>query len=171
MCAQYKYLIRWTLIFWHSRKLNEKPCDTSLASHFVLLQASPARLLGRFAPSALRTRILGCFAPFKFKKKCVSIDSKWSKTHKNAKIFLPLWRASCIAQRAAKRNITYHCGCFAPSGFALCARILSHFAPSGYLPHDTPRYDSKVNRVFILYPSVPSGKLNTITCTSIVPVY
>ena len=44
---------------------------TSLASHFVPLQASPAGLLGRFTPSgfALRARILGRFAPSKFSKK------------------------------------------------------------------------------------------------------
>ena len=41
---------------------------TSLASHFVPLQASPAGLLGRFAPLglALRARILDHFAPSGF---------------------------------------------------------------------------------------------------------
>ena len=93
--------------------------NTSLASHFVPLQASPAGLLGRFAPSKFS------------KKKCVSIDSKWSKTQKNAKKKLLLWRASRVAQRAAKR-LTYPCGRFAPSGFAFCARIVSRFYPSGF---------------------------------------
>ena len=80
---------------------------------------SVASLPRRFA---LCARILGRFAPSKFKKKSVSIDSKGSKTHKNAKKNLPLWRASRVAQRAqraAKRNLTYPCGRFAPSGFAL----------------------------------------------------
>ena len=43
-------------------------CITSLASHFVPLQANPARLLGRFAPMGfvLHTRILSHFAPSGF---------------------------------------------------------------------------------------------------------
>ena len=62
------------------------------------LRASPAGLLGRFAPSELRasrshSRSLCSLEIFQKKKKCVSIDSKWSKTHKNAKKkFTPLTR-------------------------------------------------------------------------------
>ena len=74
---------------------------TSLQTRTADLPASPAGLLGRFAPSgfalrarislALLTRVLR-FALTKIfeKKKCVSIDLKCSKTHKNAKkIFTP----------------------------------------------------------------------------------
>ena len=83
---------------------------------------------------------------------CVSIDSKWSKTHKNAKKDLPLWRALRLAQRAAKRNLTYPCGRFVPSGFALA--LLGRFAPSGfalrarYLSHVTPRVPRSVHAKF-----------------------
>ena len=40
--------------------------NTSPVSHFVHIQASPAGLLGRFAPLALCARILGRFAPSHF---------------------------------------------------------------------------------------------------------
>ena len=69
---------------------------TSLQARYADLPASPAGLLGRFAPSgfALRARISlallaynSRFALTKIfeKKKCVSIDSKCSETHRNAK--------------------------------------------------------------------------------------
>ena len=50
---------------------------TSLASHFVPLQASPAGLLGRFAPSELRalrlhSRTLRALEIFKKKKVCLN---------------------------------------------------------------------------------------------------
>ena len=75
---------------------------TSLQARYADLPASPAGLLGRFAPLgfALRARIslaslahVSRFALTKIfeKKKCVSIDSKCSETRKNAKkFFLPL---------------------------------------------------------------------------------
>ena len=72
-----------------------------------------------------------------------------------------------VAQRAAKCNLTNPCGRFAPSGFALRARILSRFAPSNfalallsrfapssfalrarYLPHNTPRVPRSVYAKF-----------------------
>ena len=72
--------------------------QTSLAGPFVPLQAIPARLLGHFAPSCLH---LARFARTRFaltkmfgRKKCISIDSKCSETHRNAKekifFFTPL---------------------------------------------------------------------------------
>ena len=89
---------------------------TSPASHFM-----PLRLALRGYSVASLPRRFALTKIFK-KKKCVSIDSKWSKTHRNAKRnFYPfdLLCALCVAQRAAKCNLTYPCGRFAPSGFAL----------------------------------------------------
>ena len=92
----------------------------------------------------------------------VSIDSKWSKTHRNAKKNCPfdslralrserrsttlptpavalLPRASCFALTfsvaslpRASRVALALLGRFAPSGFALRAHILSRFAPSAF---------------------------------------
>ena len=80
--------------------------NTSLASHFVPLQASPAGLLGRFAPSgfALSARILGRFAPSKFsKKKIVSqlTQNGLKRVKMQKKIFTPLTRFARSAASAA----------------------------------------------------------------------
>ena len=71
---------------------------TRPASHFVRLQASPVRvaLLAlcalRSHSRSLRSLAFRTSRSRKFsQKKCVSIDSKWSKMHRNAKKFLPLW--------------------------------------------------------------------------------
>ena len=94
------------------------------------------KLLCRFAPSALRARILGRFAPSKFKKKSVSHSTQNGLKHieMQKKIFYPFdsLHALRVAQRATKPNLTYPCGRFAPSGFALHVRILSRFAPLGF---------------------------------------
>ena len=111
----------------------------------ALRNYSVALLPKRFA---LRARILGRFVPSHFaltkifKKKSVPpINSEWSKTHRNAKNFYPFdsLRALRVAQQEAERNLTYPCGLFAPSGFALRA---------GYLPHDTPRVQRSVHAKF-----------------------
>ena len=78
------------------------------------LHASPAGLLGRFAPSgfalasrSLRSRTFRASRSQKFfeKNKCVSIDSKYSETHRNAKkkkIYpFDRLRASRVAQSAS----------------------------------------------------------------------
>ena len=90
---------------------------TSLQARSADLPASPAGLLGRFAPSgfALCARIslaslahVSRFALTKIfeKKKCVSIDSKCSETRKNAKknFFTPFdpLRASRVARSSRK---------------------------------------------------------------------
>ena len=87
--------------------------NTSLQARDADLPASPAGLLGRFAPSgfALPARIslaslarVSRFALTKIfeKKKCVSIDSKCSETRKNAKkIFYPFDRLR-VERRSAK---------------------------------------------------------------------
>ena len=95
-------LVRQLLTHW--LRLSHLPghyIHTSLQARSADLPASPAGLLGRFAPSgfALCARIslaslarVSRFALTKIfgKKKCVSIDSKCSETRKNAKkFFLP----------------------------------------------------------------------------------
>ena len=109
-------------------------------------------------------------------KKCVSIDSKWSKTHRNTKKnFTPLTHYALRAEHSERQSATVStpaiallsralrslCSLglrarilsrFVPSGFALA--LLGHFAPSGfglcarYLPHDTPRVRRSVHAKF-----------------------
>ena len=127
-------------------------------SHFVPLQASPAGLLGRFAPSALCARILGRFAPSGFaltkifKKKCVSIDSKWSKTHRNAKkIFSSLPHYALCAQRSEWRSTTLPTPAVAllPRASRSHSRSLRSLGlRARYLPHDTPRVPRSVHAKF-----------------------
>ena len=121
--------------------------NTSLVSHFVPLQASPAGLLGRFAPSGFS------------KKKWVSIDSKWSKTHKNAKKFLPLCRAlrSLRYARSATlptpavaslpRASRSHSQALRSIGLCACASwsLRSLGLRARYLPHVTPRVQRSVH--------------------------
>ena len=99
---------------------------------------SVASLPWRFALRASRFALAFSVAslPRNFqKKKCVSINSKWSKTHKNAKKKkFTLLTGFARSERSERRSatFTYPCGRFAPSGFALRARILSRFSPSGF---------------------------------------
>ena len=98
---------------------------TSPANHFVPLRLalggySVAWLPRRFA-LAFSVNSLPCILRFAlmkmFKKKCVYIDSKWSKTHRNAKkiFFNPF-----DSLRSKRRSATFALlGRFAPSGFAL----------------------------------------------------
>ena len=79
---------------------------TSPASHFV-----PLRL-------ALRGYSVASLPRNFHKKKCVPIDSKWSKTHRNAK-------KKIYPFDAGKGNLTYPCGRFAPSGFTLTFSVAS----------------------------------------------
>ena len=68
---------------------------TSLQARYANLPASPAGLLGRFTPS-------GFALAFRRKQKRVSIDSKCSETHRNAKknLFTPMtdYALSSVAQ-------------------------------------------------------------------------
>ena len=98
--------------------------NTSLASHFVPLQASPVGLLGRFTHSgfALASSVASCSRKFSKKKKCVSIDSKCSETHTKWKKKYPF---------DSKRALRYADGKAQP-----------------YLPHVTPRVPRSVQAKF-----------------------
>ena len=92
--------------------------STSPASHFLPLQASPVGLLGRFAPSVLCACILGRFAPSHFVlhthenlKKSVSqsYQNGLKRIEKKKKCYhFDSLRASRVAHRAAKRNLTLY---------------------------------------------------------------
>ena len=59
---------------------------TSLHARYADLPASPAGLLGRFAPSGFARVSRFALTKIFEKKKCVSIDSKCYETRKNEKI-------------------------------------------------------------------------------------
>ena len=85
------------------------------------------------SPRALRARILGRFAPSKLKKKGVSIDSKWSKTHKDEKkIFTSLMRFARSAASTASGEAQPYLPVRLLRSLGLNARILSRFAPSSF---------------------------------------
>ena len=93
----------------YTMKSFSKSIITRLASHFVPLQASPAGLLGRFAPSALcasRSHSLSLRSLKIFKKKCVLINSKWHGL-KRIKIqnFTPMTRFARSAASAASSEV------------------------------------------------------------------
>ena len=103
--------------WYHVNEMDQNLCFTNLQARSADLPASPAGLLGRFAPSgfALRAHILLTslahflrFALTKIfeKKKCVSINSKCSETRKNAKkkFFYPFWPIRCFTRSEVQEN-------------------------------------------------------------------
>ena len=116
-----------------------QPCGAtrSLRSLRASRLAHRARILGRFAPSHF---VLRAQENVQKKKKKKSVSQSTQNGLKRIKMqkkrFNPL---TPFVRSAAKRNLTYPCGRFAPSGFALGAR---------YLPHDTPRVPRSVHAKF-----------------------
>ena len=100
---------------------------TSLQARYANLPASPAGLLGRFAPlgfalpsCSLHSRAICASRSQKFsKKRCVSIDSKCSETCKNAKKKVnPLTHYALHAKRK-RRSATLSTPCH-PQGPKEC---------------------------------------------------
>ena len=108
---------------------------------------------GCFAPSALcalgshsgslRSLAFCASRSQKFFKKCVSQSTQngLKRIEMQKKILYPFdsLRTLRVAQREAKRKLSYRCSRFTPSGLALRTR---------YLPHDTPRVPRSVHAKF-----------------------